>query len=140
MTRANRYAAVLVVLAAGLVLGVGCGTQSGCANVTPDVNQAPTSCSLLPSTPVTVSVRWCTCGASVTCDALPESGGVIQLEPKVSSCDASCPANPTACPFDSVTCSFTSPAAGSYNLYVISGQSFQSVPLTVSDSGSASCT
>lgn len=133
MTRAFRNAAFLAALAAGVLLAPGCQQSNDC-NLTPDVNHAPTSCTLAPSSTVTVNVKWCSCGASTTCDVVNAGGGVFQLEPKVNSCDASCPPNPTTCPFDSVQCVFTTPASGSYNLYVISGQTFVNVPLNIGGS------
>jgi hypothetical protein len=123
-----RFGMVLGVVAAALA---GCGSNSDC-NLTPEVNRAPSSCALAPSTTVTVNVGWCSCGASTTCDVTFNSdAGVFQLEPKVSSCDASCPSNPTGCDVNTVPCTFTTPASGSYHLYVISGTTFQSVPLSI---------
>jgi len=133
MIRAIRNVAFFVVLAAGALLASGCGSSSDC-NLTPDVSTHPSSCTFAPATTVTVSARWCSCGSSVTCDVVNAGGGVFQLEPKVNSCDASCPPNPTDCPTDAVQCVFTTPGEGSYNLYFISGSSFESVPMTVDNS------
>jgi hypothetical protein len=138
MPRADRNALLLALLAAGVLLGGGCAGND--CTLTPDLNQAPGSCTLAPDTHVTVNVRWCSCGATTVCDVIDAGGGVFQLEPKVNSCDASCPPNPTDCPWDSVPCSFTTPVStGPYHLYVIDGQTYQDVPLTVSGGGGASC-
>jgi hypothetical protein len=125
-----RFGMVLGVVAAALA---GCGSNSDC-NLTPEVRSStlPSSCELAPSSTVTVNVHWCSCGASTACDVTFDSGaGVYQLEPKVSSCDASCPPNPSSCPVDTVPCTFTTQSPGSYHLYVISGSSFVNVPLSI---------
>jgi hypothetical protein len=138
MTRANQSTYALIA-AAGLALATGCASSSDCS-VTPEVNRAPDSCSLAPDQPVTVNVRWCDCGAAATCNARLEGGGIIQLEPQVSSCDASCPINSGSCPFDTVPCTFTIPGAASFSsLYVISGQSFVVVQLEVVSGGDTVC-
>ncbi len=138
MIRAIRNVAFFVVLTAGALLAAGCGSSSDC-NVTPDINSNPDSCTLAPNTTVTVNAKWCSCGSSVTCDVVNAGGGVFQLEPKVASCDASCPPNPTSCPVDSVQCVFTTPAEGDYFLYFISGSSSVNVPMHVSGSGTTTC-
>jgi hypothetical protein len=130
MTRAFRNAAFIAALAAGVALAPGCGSNNDC-NVTPDVSAHPASCTLAPNTTVTVRANWCSCGSSISCDALPEKGGVIQLEPRVAACDADCPAQ-------AVDCTFTAPAEGSYFIYFISGSGFESVPLTVTG-GNTTC-
>lgn len=139
MTRAIRNAALIAVLAAGAFLAPGCGSNSDC-NVTPDVASHPNTCTLAPNTTVTVSARWCSCSASTTCDVVDAGGGVFQLEPKVSSCDASCESNPASCSSDRVDCVFNTPGEGDYFLYFISGSGSENVPLHVSGSGGASCT
>jgi hypothetical protein len=141
MTRANRNVALAVLLAAGTLAGVGCGAQNSCSNVTPDVNQAPTACSFAPSQQVSVNVRWCSCNSSVTCDVAYDSGTYV-LDPKISSCDASCPSNPSDCPFDVVSCTLTTQALGSindYNILIHGASGDASATMTVSDSGSTSC-
>ena len=135
MTRASRNAAFLAVLAVGAFVAAGCGSNSSDCNITPDVATHPSSCTLAPSTTVTVNARWCSCSASTTCEVVNAGGGVIQLEPKVSTCDATCETNPASCNANAVPCVFTTPPAGDYNLYFISGSSFESVPLHVSGSG-----
>jgi hypothetical protein len=140
MTRPSRSTLALLAAAAALALQTGCPSTSDCS-VTPEVNQAPGSCSLVPDEPVTVNVRWCSCGATTTCDVRLEGGGIIQLEPVVNSCDAECPPNPDSCPADTVPCTFTIPGAGSFDkLWVIDGQNTPiEVPLTVTGAGSTVC-
>jgi hypothetical protein len=138
MTRASRNALLLALLAAGVAIGTGCA-GSGCT-LTPDVGHAPSSCALAPDTSVTVSVLWCTCSATTVCNVTDEGGGAFQLEPMVNaSCDGSCEPNPASCPTDNVQCNFTTPGAGTYHLYIISGQGSVDVPMYVSDGGGASC-
>lgn len=129
MTIARKIA--VVALVAGAVLAGGCGPAD--CNATPLLSQAPGSCTLAPSSDVTVRVRWCSCGASTVCE-VTYADGVYQLDPKVNSCDASCPSNPTSCDYDTVPCTFTTPASGSFNLYVIDGSTFESVPLSIGGS------
>ena len=137
MTRADRKIPFLALLAAASVLGAGCASE---CTLTPDVGHAPASCPLRPSTDVTVYVHWCRGSAATVCNVTDEGGGVFQLEPMVAtSCDGSCESNPASCPTDSVACSFTTPGAGNYNLYIIRGQGFGSVPMTVSSAGGTSC-
>ena len=141
MTRANRNAALSALLAAGALAGAGCGAQS-CTNVTPDVNEAPTSCSFAPSQQVNVYVRWCSCNSSVACDVSYNSGTYL-LDPKISSCDASCPSNPDSCGLDSVvSCTFTTQPIGDINTYTIlihGASADDSASMTVSGSGGTSC-
>ncbi len=140
MTRSSRSALAVLAAAAALALATGCPSTSDCA-LTPEVSQAPDSCALVPDVPVTVNVRWCSCGASTTCEVRLEGGGIIQLEPVVNSCDAECPPNPTACDFDTVACHFTIPAAASFDtIYVIDGLNTPvTVPLDVSEAGDTVC-
>ncbi len=138
MSRGIRDVAFVVALAASALLAPGCGSNSDC-NVTPDINSNPSSCTLAPNTTVTVTANWCSCGSSVTCDVVNAGGGVFQLEPKVAACDASCPANPTSCPVDSVQCVFTTPGEGDYFLYFISGSSSVNVPMHVSGGFGTTC-
>lgn len=140
MTRAIRSAAFLAVFAAGAFVAAGCGSSSSDCNVTPDIATHPSSCPLAPSTTVTVNANWCSCGTSITCDVVNAGGGVFQLEPKVASCDASCPANPSGCPVDAVQCVFDTPAAeGTYHLYFISGSGFEDVTMTVASGQGTTC-
>jgi len=138
MTRARHCTAVLI-LAAVAYLGTGCGSSNDCT-ITPDLASIPGPCTLPPQTTVTVNVQWCNCGAATVCKVTDEGQGVFQLEPQVNSCDASCPANPTGCPSDFVPCIFQSPNVGNdYHLYLISGESFQSVPMTIASGVSSTC-
>ena len=140
MTRASRCNALLTLAAALAFLAAGCGSSSDCT-LTPELARAPTSCMLPPLTAVVVNVRWCNCGAATVCKVTDEGSGIFELEPQVNSCDASCPANPNNCPFDSVQCTFQSPDSGNnYHLYVISGQSYADVPMTVTGGAPSTCT
>jgi hypothetical protein len=140
MTRSSRSTLAVALAAAGLALATGCPSTSDCT-LTPEVSQAPSSCTLVPDQQVTVNVRWCSCGATTTCDARLEGGGIVQLEPVVNSCDAECPPNPSSCEFDVVSCRFTIPGAASFDtIYVINGsQTPVFVPLTVSEAGDTVC-
>jgi hypothetical protein len=138
MTRAFRTATFLAVLAAGVVLAPGCGSNSDC-NITPDIATHPGACTLPPNTTVTVNARWCSCSATTTCEVVDAGGGVFQLEPKVASCDATCQTNPTSCDSNPVQCVFTTPAPGSYFLYFISGSGSDNIQLTVASGAASSC-
>jgi hypothetical protein len=142
MTRANRNAVLAAVVAGTVLVGAGCGSQS-CANVTPDILQgaAPTSCSFLPNVSVTVKVPWCSCSSSVSCDVQYDNGTYL-LDPKVSACDASCPANPDSCPPAPVSCTFVTQPLGSnnsYNILIHGASSDSSATMTVSSGGGSTC-
>ncbi|HET6413575.1 MAG TPA: hypothetical protein VFG53_16060 [Anaeromyxobacter sp.] len=136
----TRHCTAVLVLAALAYLGTGCGSNNDCT-ITPDLaTPNPQTCTLPPQMTVTVNVRWCNCGAATVCKVTDEGQGIFQLEPQVNSCDASCPANPAGCPSDFVQCIFQSPnVAGDYQLYLISGESFKSVPMTIVSGVSSSC-
>ena len=139
MTRASRCNALLTLAAALAFLAAGCGSSSDCT-LTPDLATTPAPCTLPPQTSVVVKVQWCNCGAVTVCKVTNESSsGIFQLEPQVNSCDASCPINPTGCAGESVACTFQSPDVGSYHLYVISGQGFEDVSMTVMDGANSTC-
>jgi hypothetical protein len=132
----GRKLAVVAALAVGALVA-GCGSES--CNITPEVrpDQAPTSCTLRADTDVTVLVGWCDCGAPATCQVTTDGGAVV-LEPRVDSCDASCPANPSGCPLDPVPCHLNLPA-GNYDLHIISGLDFLPADLSVTSGGGSSC-
>ncbi len=131
----RRWAAVVGMLGAGLVAG--CGDSKSCD--TPEVNRAPTSCTLAPNTDVRVNVGWCNCSTAVTCDVSFDSGQYF-LSPRLASCDTSCPSNPTGCDLDTVPCEFTTPAAGTYQVNIISGLGTpRAATFTVTDGGGTSC-
>jgi hypothetical protein len=133
----GRWAALLGVVGVGVVLG--CGPSSEC-NVTPNLAQAP-SCTLAPDALVTVSARWCSCNATITCDPEPDFGsGLINLQPKVASCDATCEPNPSSCDPDVVQCRFTTPAvSGNYTMYFGTDLGTEQRSLTISAGGGTSC-
>lgn len=132
----------LAILVAASAFAVGCGSNNDCT-LTPPLSHAPSSCSAKPGTTLDVSVNWCTCNSDVVCEVQDVGGGVIQLEPKVQSCDASCPATSADCPAAAIHCSVPVPSASAtYNLYVFgatNADGFQNVNLQVSGGGSNSC-
>lgn len=140
MTLDARKIAVLTALTAGAFL-TGCGTDPACA-LTPPINDAPTSCTLPPQTTVTVDVRWCNCGSSVVCDVSFDSGFYL-LEPRVTSCDAECPGNPTSCGLDdTVSCVFTTEPLGEDNTYsvqIADASGIRNATFTIDAGGDDSC-
>jgi len=138
MTNARK----LAVLLAGALLAAGCGSNTDCT-VTPPLERAPASCSAQPGTTLNVAVNWCTCGATeIACDVRDEGGGVIQLEPVITACDASCPSVSTDCPARSVTCQVSVPSTDvPDHLYIFGAQNpegFVDVPLSVGSNGCSS--
>jgi hypothetical protein len=132
----GRWAAVAAVLGMGVLAGCGADNKS-CDS--PEINQAPTSCSLAADSDVSVKIRWCNCGASVTCDVTFDSGQYF-LTPTLTSCDSSCPSNPTDCGLDStISCRFRTPAAGTYPVNIINGLGVREATFYVASSGDFSC-
>ena len=129
MRLVRRGAAVVVALAAG-ALFAGCGGEESCS-IAPDVRSAPASCTLAPSSRVTVNVGWCSCSASTTCDVQFGPAGVIEFTPKLNSCDAVCESNPTSCPMDTVPCTFDMPSDGYDHIYVYGNLDYQNIALTI---------
>jgi hypothetical protein len=132
MKLVRRCTVVVAAVAAG-VLYAGCGGEDSCS-LSPEVRQAPTACVLAPSSRVTVNVGWCSCTATTTCEVRFGPAGVIELEPKVNSCDATCEDNAGSCPMDSVPCTFDMPDSGYEHIYVYGGLDFRSIDLTISGS------
>ena len=139
---AAALAAVLAVMASG------CGDK--CNDETPPVraNGLPTCPSMAAGVPVTVQLGVCPrCDqGSPRCEVRLENvgSGAIQLEPLSEVCEASssCPiVDPASCPLTPLTCAFTTPGVGNYQLVVVepSGTPRQ-VPFTVAATGSNSCT
>ncbi len=140
MKRAMRSAAVLGVVAAGAFM-VGCGgTSSSCASETPQLGPAPSCGSMMANAAVQVNLHICpTCNqtdAACQVDLSAVSSGIIHLDPVVHACEdsSSCP---PSCTTSGVTCSFTTPDAGTYNLYI--GDSTTAVPFTVAGGGNTTC-
>lgn len=130
--------AIVVAVVVGMGV-VGCGSESDCT-LTPPLRDAPDSCAAQPGTTLPVTVNWCTCGdTAIRCDVRNEGGGVIQLEPVVTSCDASCPSVGTDCPALGVTCQVQIPAADVPNhLYIFGADNaagFKDVPLSIGSNG-----
>jgi hypothetical protein len=131
-----------VALAAALAA---CGSPGAqCGDQTPPVSAAPASCTAVTGTKVTVPVRVCPrCNqATPTCLVHAEnaSGGQITLEPVSEVCDpsTSCPVvDPATCSFQALSCEFTAPAPGSYQLVVATPGNPLDTPLTVVAAGSA---
>ncbi len=93
-------------------------------------------------TTVTVNLRICpTCNqtADVCNVTLPQGDNIIQLDPLVQACDSanSCP---PSCLTKAVACTFTAPAAGSYQLLVSDPSGVYQQPFqVVAAAGSTSC-
>jgi hypothetical protein len=140
---------VLVGLAAAAlaILATGCPGKN-CGDQTPPVSQVPSTCAAQAGAQVTVPLHVCPkCDqATPTCLVRTEnaSGGVITLEPVSEVCDpnSSCPiVDPASCPFATLNCSFTAPAAGSYSIVVVTPASPEQIPFSVAPSaGSPSVT
>ncbi len=138
-----KVSGVVVLGVIASAAGVGCGTNQDCS-VTPPLAQAPASCSATASSTLSMTVHWCDCNAgAIGCKVTPEQGGVIQVEPVLQACDASCPSNPTSCGAANSGCSVPVPSAtGSYHIYVFGAQNalgYEDVPLTVGAGGSGTC-
>jgi hypothetical protein len=137
-------AAVLGLAAAATlaVVATGCPGKN-CGDETPPVSQAPASCSAQAGAQVTVPLHVCPkCDqATPTCLVrMDAAGGVITLEPVSEVCDpsSSCPiVDPSSCPFATLDCSFTAPAAAGYSVTVVTPSAPIQFPLTVSGGGSA---
>ncbi len=139
MTRAFRTATIFALLAGGLVLAPGCGSNSNDCNTLPELASAPNSCSFPANSTVTVQVRWCNCNSTITCDVTDEGSGVFQAEPKVSACDATCDTSGASCAKDTVDCVFRTPASGTgFSLVVRGASTDDTVPFTIAG-GSATC-
>ncbi len=142
MTRAIRNAAFFAVLTAGVLLAPGCGSDTkSCASESPTVNKQTNTCTGVGAgQTVQVSLQICpTCNqsdAECQVDLSAVDTGIIHLDPLVHACDTSnsCPPSCSASP---LTCTFTAPAAGTYNLFI--GDSPNSVPFTVVGGGTGSC-
>ncbi len=121
MSRAIRNAAVVVLAVSGF-LAVGCGGgSSSCATETPQLNSAPSCPSMMPNTTVQVSLQICpTCNqtdAECQVDLSAVSSGIIHFDTLVHACENS-NSCPPSCSVSGVTCSFTTPGPGTYNLYI----------------------
>ncbi len=87
---------------------------------------------MMPNTTVEVSLQICpTCNqtdASCDVDLSAVSQGIIHFDTLVHACEnsSSCP---PSCSVSGVTCTFTTPAAGTYNLYI--GDSTTAIPFQV---------
>ena len=136
----------LVLVAFALALGVaavGCGKN--CNDQTPPVSGAP-NCQAAAGSAVTIPLRICPKCDQGTPECLVHlenvGGGQISLEPVASVCDpnSSCPiVDPASCLFAPVSCTFTAPAVGSYNVVVVTPEGAAQRTLTVVASGSTSC-
>ncbi len=139
MTLVRRGAAVVVALAAA-VLSTGCGSES-CA-LHPTLGDAPSSCTLPAEQEVTVPVTWCDCNAPVRCD-VTFTGDTFFIEPRVDSCDASCPDNPESCGFVPASCTFRTPPLSENDTYQVTiSDGFndtQAATFTISGSGTTNC-
>lgn len=149
MTTARRLA-VLLSVAAPMVL-VACGGDT-CPTEVAKVSSvpAPNACSLRADAVVTVNLEICTrCNQSVPdCVVVPPSGAVgdnaFQLDTTAQACtdssscpiDESCPQQPPV-----AACTFRTPAvSGTYDFVIIDANATQqTIPFTVSASGSTSC-
>ena len=115
MKLVRRSTAVVAALVVG-ALASGCSPESCALN--PTLGNAPASCTLAPDREVTVAVTWCDCNAPVRCDVTFD-GDTFFIEPRVDSCDASCPDNPESCGFVPASCTFRTPALSSNNTYSV---------------------
>ncbi len=150
MTQRNRARPLaptlgVAALVAAAFVAAGCGSQ--CKNETPVLDQWPSCPPLQAGAQITVDLRVCpSCSNAATCavDTSQVGAGFVFLEPQAQVCQDSCPlVNPSSCPYQPLSCTFTAPAAGSYTIMVAdpnanTGQ--QAIPITVSASGATSCT
>lgn len=133
----------LAAFALGLaVAAAGCGKT--CNDQTPTVSQVPASCTAVEGSTVTLPLHVCPkCDQGTpSCDAHPLNGNQIVLEPVAEVCDpnSSCPiVDPSSCPFATTDCTFPAPAAGDYQLVVVTPEGTIQRTLTVVASGSTSC-
>jgi hypothetical protein len=143
--RAATLAAVLGLAAAG------CGDNPTCNDQTPPLRTGgvPSCLDMAASVPVTVQLGVCPrCDQSAPrCVVRMENVAAfndIQLEPLSEVCEASasCPIiNPDSCPFTPLTCSFTAPAAGNYDIVVIDASGTERRGnFTVINGGATACT
>lgn len=138
-----------LTLAAAFALGLGiaaAGCGNKCNDQTPPVAGAP-NCQAVAGSPVTVPLRVCPKCDQGTPECLVHldnvAQGQITLEPVAEVCDpnSSCPIiDPASCQFAPVSCTFTAPAAGSYNVVVVTPEGPDNRTLTVAAAGSSSCT
>jgi hypothetical protein len=133
-------AAVATALAAA-----GCGSKS-CNDQTPPVTQVPTaSCAAQTGAQVTVPMHVCPkCDqATPTCLVHAENAaaGLITLEPVSEVCDpnSSCPlVDPNSCPFATLNCQFTAPAApGNVTVTIVTPGTPETFQLAVSAGGAS---
>ena len=135
MTRGIRNAVSLTAVAAGALLMAACGSSDSCATETPQLSQAPRCPPMAPNVPVQVSVQICpTCNqtdAECHVDLSAVSSNIIHFDTLVHACD---PSNscPPSCSTSGVTCSFTTPGEGTYNLFI--GDDPHAVTFTVGGS------
>jgi hypothetical protein len=141
----TRTRTTLLALSAALaVLAAGCGSSNSCTDATPEVSAVPASCTAVAGSSVTMPVHVCPkCDQSFpACDVHPLNGTQLVLEPVSQVCDpnSSCPVvDPATCPFATLNCTFTAPAAGTYQLVVVTPEGATQRDLVVVASGSTSC-
>jgi hypothetical protein len=137
------------LLALGLVQ-TGCGNS--CKNETPVLAQGgvPSCAALAPSATIRVDLHVCpSCSNAASCSVDSSqvgTSGIVFLEPQAEVCQDSCPAeNPSGCPFQPVSCTFTAPAtpaSSTYFIYVAdptAPDGHQVIPFNV-DGTATSCT
>ena len=134
MTRTVRTGTYFTLLVAGVLLAAGCGDSKSCASESPTVNKQTNTCSgMAAGQSVQVALQICpTCNQTdAECQvdlSAVSTDGIIHLDPLVHACDTS-NSCPPSCDASPLTCTFTSPSAGTYSLYI--GASTTPVNFTV---------
>jgi hypothetical protein len=110
--------------AAAAALATGCG--SSCKNETPVVAESgvPSCGALAPSATIRVDLHVCpSCSNQAACSVDASqlaTSGIVFLEPQAEVCQDSCPLeNPSGCPFQPLSCTFTAPATPASTTYFI---------------------
>lgn len=137
---------IAVAFAALALVVAGCGDdETSCPTETPQVSALASGCVERAGEPVSFPVRLCpTCnqiGARCDVDLSAVGTGQIFLDPKVESCESASTC-PPACDLNTISCSFTAPAApGTYTVIAFDPATNQTrqADLLVIPSGAESC-
>jgi hypothetical protein len=139
MTQRHCAAGALLV---GALVASGCGTK---CPTEPPAELAVGSCTAKPGDTVNVLLRLCpTCnqtGAACDVDLSGVSSGFIGLNATVEACESStsCSSPGAACQANPLTCTFTAPGEGDYQLVVSDSSGPLNGTLTVRSNLASSC-